>query len=83
VGQLAAMTLFEPTRLTRILDQMEATGLILRADDAADRRRRRLTLTDSGRSIATELVAHARAHEAAVIGAVGAEDIAAMKRPLN
>ena len=41
---------------TRLLDQLEARGLIARCRDETDRRVVNLTLTDAGHSVATELM---------------------------
>jgi MarR family transcriptional regulator for hemolysin len=44
-GELARKMMIEPPTLVRILDRMEAVGLIRRLDDPVDRRRRILQLT--------------------------------------
>lgn len=41
---------------TRLVDQLEARGLVARCRDEADRRVVNLSLTDTGRSVATELM---------------------------
>lgn len=41
---------------TRMVDQLEARGLVARCRDASDRRVVNLSLTDTGRAIATELM---------------------------
>ncbi len=63
VTRLAALALMEQSHLTRVIDQMDARGLVERRSDARDRRRVRLHLTESGRILAQEMVAEARNHE--------------------
>lgn len=79
VTTLARTTLLEQSRLTRILDQMAAAGLVVRSGDAADRRRVRIAITEAGRDRAAPLVAEARAHEAALLAAVAPCDAMALK----
>lgn len=82
IGALAAVTLFEATRLTRIVDQMAAAGLVRRGTDPGDRRLRRVWLTEGGRDRAARLVGAARAHEAALVAALGADQAARLKAEL-
>lgn len=63
ITRLAAFSLIEQSRLTKIIIQMEERDLIRRQGDAKDRRRVRVHLTDDGRALAKQLVADARAHE--------------------
>lgn len=70
VTHLAALSLIEQSRLTRIIAQMEARGLVARRADPEDGRRVRVFLTDGGRSLAARLIAQARAHEAAFLARV-------------
>lgn len=65
--RLAELALLEQSRLTRILDQMDASGLVERRSDAEDRRRVRVYLTPEGAGIADEMILKARAHEAKLI----------------
>ncbi len=77
VTQLADFALLEQSRMTRIIAQMEARGLVSRRSDRADGRRVRVFLTDTGRTLAEELVAAARAHERRLFEALpdGSEDV--------
>jgi DNA-binding MarR family transcriptional regulator len=83
IGALSAFTMFEATRLTRIVDQMAAAGYVRRATDAGDRRLRRVWLTGAGRATATALVEAARAHEAALMVALGEDEARRLKALLR
>ncbi|WP_093424904.1 MarR family winged helix-turn-helix transcriptional regulator [Tranquillimonas alkanivorans] len=67
VTRLAGLALMEQSRLTRIIDQMDARGLVERRSDALDRRRVRVHLTGDGRILAEEMVQRAAEHEAALL----------------
>jgi len=62
---------------------MVLAGLLLRAEDAQDRRITRVRLSAKGLKLAARLVAQARAHEAAVVDALGEADAATLKRILR
>ncbi len=64
VTHLAGLSLIEQSRLTRIIAQMEARGLVARRADPEDGRRVRVFLSEAGRALAGRLIAQARAHEA-------------------
>jgi DNA-binding MarR family transcriptional regulator len=83
IGEVAAIILVPQSTLTRVAARMVAAGLLLRADDAQDRRITRIRLSAKGVKLAARLVAQARAHEAAVVGSLGAEDAATLKRILR
>ncbi|MBK0328948.1 winged helix-turn-helix transcriptional regulator [Rhodobacteraceae bacterium F11138] len=74
VTRLADLALMEQSRMTRVVLQMDEAGLVRRADDPRDRRRVRVYLTAKGRALARRMVAHARAHEASVLGLLPADD---------
>lgn len=63
VTELARYAMIEQSRLTKIIIQMDARGLVSRRSDPKDGRRVRVFLTPQGRTLADELVADARAHE--------------------
>jgi DNA-binding MarR family transcriptional regulator len=54
-NQMAELLEVEPITLSRMIDRLEAAGHVTRAVDPADRRVRRLHLTDSGRAVLREL----------------------------
>ena len=63
VTELARYAMIEQSRLTKIIIQMDARGLVTRRSDPTDGRRVRVFLPPQGRALAGELVADARAHE--------------------
>lgn len=70
VTQLATLALMEQSRLTKIIDQMVARDLVTRRSDARDRRRVRVYLTGKGKTLAAELVAAAKEHEAGIVAQI-------------
>lgn len=83
IGEVADIVLVPQSTLTRAAARMVQAGLLLRADDAQDRRITRIRLSAKGLKLAARLVPQARAHEAAVVQALGAADAAALKRILR
>ena len=61
--------------LARVLDELEAAGLITRAPGAEDRRERRLHLSAEGRDIEAEITTALRDRLAGVFRACGAEAV--------
>ena len=62
--------------LARVLDDLDAAGLVTRAPGAQDRRERRLFLTDAGRAVEAEVSTALRDRLAAVFRTCGAEAVA-------
>ena len=83
ITQLAKLSLMEQSRMTRIVDQMDARGLVQRAADSDDRRRVRVKLTEEGRSLAQALVADARNHETRLLSALADTDAVRIKKVLQ
>ena len=83
VGEVATIVLVPQSTLTRVAERMVQAGLLLRADDAQDRRITRIRLSAKGLKLAARLVAQACAHEAAVVERLGAADAQALKRILR
>ena len=83
VGEVAAIILVPQSTLTRVAERMVQSGLLLRADDAQDRRITRIRLSAKGLKLAGRLVPQARAHEAAVVAALGEADAHTLKRLLR
>ena len=83
VGTMAAMTLLQQPTLTKVLDRMADEDLIHRVEDAADRRRVSVRLTDKGKHLAAELIALAREHEARVLAGYSPREAADVKRTLK
>jgi DNA-binding MarR family transcriptional regulator len=83
IGEVAAIVLVPQSTLTRVAERMVQAGLLLRADDAQDRRVTRIRLSAKGLKLAGRLVEQARAHEAAVVAALGEADAHTLKRLLR
>ena len=83
ITRLARLSLLEQSRMTRIVDQMDARGLVTRAADARDKRRVRVRLTPKGRALAEELVGEARRHEARLLSALADTDAARIRKVLQ
>ncbi|MGG5809901.1 MarR family winged helix-turn-helix transcriptional regulator [Falsiroseomonas sp. CW058] len=64
VGALAAACLMQQPTMTKLLDRMEADGLVRRRRDG---RQTRIRLTAKGERLAAELIPLARAHEAELL----------------
>jgi len=83
IGEVAEIVLVPQSTLTRVAERMVRSGLLLRTDDAADRRITRIRLSPKGRSVARKLVAQAREHESAVLSTVDDADAKALKHMLR
>lgn len=83
VSTLAEMALSKQPTLTKVLDRMVKDGLVARLEDAADRRRTFVRLTEKGRTLAADLVPLAREHEAHVLAGYAPREAAALKRTLK
>lgn len=64
VGQLGESCLMQQPTMSKLLDRMQADGLLERARQG---RQTRIALTPAGTALAESLVAEARAHEAALL----------------
>jgi DNA-binding MarR family transcriptional regulator len=73
-AQLAARTGRDQTRLIPLLEGLESRGLLERAADAHDRRRRVVTLSTSGRTVLTGCRAAIRALEVQLLGDLDSGD---------
>jgi DNA-binding MarR family transcriptional regulator len=83
IGELAAEVLAQQPTLTKVVDRLERAGLVERRNDPADLRRTLVLETERGRSSVAPLLAAAKAHERAVLGAFPARDVAALKTMLR
>ena len=79
ITHLARISLFEQSRLTRIILQMEERGLVRRQSDPRDGRRVRVFLSPGGRALADALVPRAKAHEAELLDLLGPADREVLK----
>jgi 3-hydroxy-9,10-secoandrosta-1,3,5(10)-triene-9,17-dione monooxygenase reductase component len=83
VGELAAMALMKQPRLTKVLDRMEAEGLVERRGTPSDRRRTPIHLTAKGRATVKPVLRAARAHEATLLKKFSDEERAVIKYALD
>ncbi|APX83443.1 MarR family transcriptional regulator [Methylorubrum extorquens] len=77
---LAAAVGIEGPSLVRLLDQLEAAGLVLRKEDPTDRRAKVLSLTEAGRAVVTRIEADLGRLRTAVFARVSASDLEASLR---
>ena len=83
VGDLAHVVLAEQSTLTKLLQRMDKAGWVLRAEDPLDARRTLIFETPQGRSVVTDLLGQAKAHEASLLADFDASDVAALKKMLK
>ena len=83
IGALARVTLCKQPTLSRLVDRLEARGLVRREGAAEDRRQSVVVITALGRQRIAPVLATARRHEKRVLEHFGARDIAAFKRLLR
>lgn len=83
VGELAAMSIMQQPRMTKLLDRMAAQGLVGRHVDQQDRRRVAIYLTDLGRQRAAPVLVAAKRHEAAVLAPFTAAERTMIKQALD
>lgn len=69
--------------ITKLADRLAAKGLLVRAPDAADGRRRSLALTAAGRRLVPELAALADSNDAEFFAHLGAAERAALEATLK
>jgi MarR family transcriptional regulator, organic hydroperoxide resistance regulator len=67
MGDLGRLILAKQPTVSKLIDRMEALGLVVRREDPASRRRTLVALTPEGSRLAAELIALALEHEASVL----------------
>jgi DNA-binding MarR family transcriptional regulator len=77
--ELAAGIAVDPANVIETLDDMQARGLISRAVDPADRRRRRLALTAKGRRRMEQGVEASEQAEREILGMLDATALASLR----
>lgn len=82
IRELAHEVLGKQPTVTKLVQRMVRQGWLEVQADAHDQRRTLVALTPSGRRLVRPLVRQAQAHEAALLGALTAREIAALKRLL-
>ncbi len=60
--ELAQFVLLEQSHLTKIIDQLQADGLVDKQHDTADRRKIKIYITDRGRELVEPLIPRAKSH---------------------
>ncbi|WP_439137501.1 MarR family winged helix-turn-helix transcriptional regulator [Planktotalea sp.] len=83
ITHLARLALVEQSRLTKIIAQMEARGLLRRQNDPDDGRRVRVFLTPEGQNLVDLLVPLARAHEERLLAQLSTADARYLKPMLQ
>ncbi|TYC69081.1 MarR family transcriptional regulator [Stappia sp. BW2] len=83
ITQLARYSLMEQSRMTRIVDQMEKRGLVVRKSDEGDGRRVRVHLTEAGQKLSSDVVEEAREHERTLLSALQEVDAERIKPSLE
>ncbi len=83
VGQLAGMALMKQPSMTKVLDRMEAEGLVRRKATAEDRRRVLIHITPKGRARVKPVLAAAQAHQRARLAPFDEAERAVILRALH
>jgi DNA-binding MarR family transcriptional regulator len=83
IGQLAAVSTIKQPTVTRLLDRMEAKGMVERLDKDGDRRITRVKITPAGSRMVSRLIALARTHEQRVLEPFGLERAEELKTTLR
>ena len=82
VGELAERVLMKQPTLTKLVDRMEADGLVRRREVPGDRRKVRVAITARGRALLEPLLAAARRHEREILAIVAPQEAELLKRTL-
>lgn len=83
IVDLAGMALMKQPRITKIVDRLEADGLVQRRTHEADRRRALVHLTDLGRTRVAPVLEAALAHERSVLECLTEDERATLKHALD
>jgi DNA-binding MarR family transcriptional regulator len=83
VSRLAEIVLEKQPTLTKIIDRMEAEGLVKRREDDDDRRQTRICITARGRRMVTPLLRQAKRHERDVLEDYSSDDAQRLKTMLR
>ncbi|GGH37927.1 MarR family winged helix-turn-helix transcriptional regulator [Paenibacillus segetis] len=81
--ELSRRTEKDPTNVTRILDQLEKKGWILRGANGEDRRSFLIFVTESGRELSQELLPIEAQFTRNMVQSLADEDIAILRRALS
>ncbi|CAB3624594.1 MAG: MarR family winged helix-turn-helix transcriptional regulator [Achromobacter pulmonis] len=77
IGDLAVLAITKQPTLSKVVQRMEAEGLVARTGVRADRRQTRVVITTKGRNLIAALCGQAMQHQKAVLAPFG-EDKAAL-----
>lgn len=61
--ELAQFVLLEQSHLTKIIDQLQSSGLVEKQHNTTDRRKIKIYITDRGRKLVEPLIPSAKSHE--------------------
>ena len=81
--ELAAALSLDSSAVVRLLDSLQAAGLIERKEDAADRRAKAIVLTEAGQAMVTRVEESARQVRYMALSGVSDEDVATTMRVLR
>lgn len=82
-GELARASILTTGAMTAVLDRLEGEGLIRRAIDSEDRRARRITITEKGRSLIDRALEQRMAQHRALSAALTLEEREALSNILR
>lgn len=83
IGDLAREVLAKQPTLTKLINRMQAAGLVERAADPSDARRTLVVATPNGRAKVARLLAAAKRHEARILMPFTTAEVAALKKILR
>lgn len=78
-GELAARLMVEPATMSGLIDTLEAKGLVKRTEQAADKRRKYVQLTDTGREVVRKIPPPGPVMERALRNGIDADEVNTMK----
>lgn len=81
--ELAASLVLDGSSVVRLLDSLEAAGLIERREESADRRAKTISVTERGRAIIDQVEAASLAVRNATLVGLSDDDIATATRVLD
>jgi DNA-binding MarR family transcriptional regulator len=73
INELASIVLAKQPTVTKLVGRMQDAGWVKRCDAAHDKRQSLVSLTAAGRRKVQPLLKQAKAHEAQVVSALGAD----------
>jgi DNA-binding MarR family transcriptional regulator len=80
---LSKRLLIRPPSVTGVVDRMERAGLVVREDEPADLRVKKVVLTGKGREITVRVLREHRSQIASVLGGLSSEEQTELQRLLS